>query len=92
MISAFEDCEMLGLIDTDGMVLNCEENAFKGVPSFQSLGGKVICGKYHFPYHQDMVAKALLLDSINDRFNKNGEEKNPVDCPLRYPTFSHSCC
>ena len=40
--------------------------------------------------NHEMVERVLLLGGTNDRFNKNGEEENPVDRPLRYPPFCHS--
>ena len=89
--NAFDNCKRLVLIDTDGLVLICAIDAFYGT-IFQNLGGKIICGKYYKPYHHDMMAKMLLLDSINNSFNKNGKEKNPVNCPRRYPLFIHSYC
>ena len=82
---AFGNCKMLGLIDTNGLLLNLAKKALNGT-IFQNLSGKVICGKYHAPYHQDMMAKMLLLD----RSNKNGKEENPVNCLSRYPLFIHS--
>ena len=89
--NAFDNCKRLVLIDTDGLVLICAIDAFYGT-IFQNLGGKIICGKYYKPYHHDMMAKMFLLDSINNSFNKNGKEENPVNCLRRYPPFSYSCC
>ena len=62
--SAFANCKSLNYLDTNCFVVNCEEGAFRGTPLFQNFVGKVICGKYRFPYHQDMMAKMFLLDSI----------------------------
>ena len=34
--------------------------------------------------NHEMVERVLLLGVTNDRFNKDGEEENPVNCPCRY--------
>ena len=85
----FGNCKRLCRIDTNGRTLTCGKNMFEGVPFFQNFRGKVMRGKYYYPCHQDIMAQMFLLDSINNSFNKNGEEENPVNCPCRY-SFSHS--